>query len=490
VLINRKTPLLCCVHSKKHTCCPVPVYGRPLTHAARRGTAHTGEGFDIVFLYKEHSHLMSVQRIIERIQMQRISCGFAHPQCTCLFVPILVSLLSGCSSNVTNTSNACAVGFAGQSTFQVQIADSFCGGAHLAIGTYVDTEESFGLSKVYIKSGSDRESTKYLYKVTTDTPSPSTWWYISTALHNTASEMYDIRWTIPNGGTTDVALIANSSASVKCNATENGTPSGSKLATVTLVTECKCDYNYGVSEDTCEPCPLNKYKNTISNDACTGCPWNLENAIITTCTCRPGSFQEGAQRVGETGGPCKQCAAGLYNEAGGSVQCTQCPANTSSPQNSDHKTHCICNIGFTGQNAGPCTLCPAGKYKDSSGDAPCTECEADQCSTATGATSYSACQDCTSNSMAPAGSDRGTACVCLAGWFGVNNTGCSKCPTDTYSDVPDSQTCTLCPAGHIAPSGGASADVCVCTMGSDAQCECASDSTEVYIVEVRVSSFV
>lgn len=31
---------------------------------------------------------------------------------------------------------------------------------------------------------------------------------------------------------------------------------------------------------------------------------------------------------------------------------------------------------------------------------------------------------CTSNSMAPAGSDRATACICNAGWFGVNNTGC------------------------------------------------------------------
>ena len=359
----------------------------------------------------------------------------------------------------------------------------------MAIGTYVDTEDLFGLSKVYIKTGSNQQSTKYLYKVTTDTPSQSTWWYISTTLHSTPSEMYDIRWSIPNGDRTDVASIANRSSSVKCNAIENGAPSGDNLATVTQVTECRCDYNYGGFQNTCGLCSKNTYKNTISNKACTGCPWNLENAIIATCTCKPGSFQEGAERVGETGGPCKQCAVGFYNEDGGSVQCTRCPANSSSPQNSDKQTNCICNIGFTGPNGGPCTMCQAGKYKNTSGDVQCTDCAIDQYSNAIGATSYSACQYCTSNSMAPAGSDQETACVCNAGWFGVNNTGCSKCPANTYSNISDSQACTSCPAGHIAPSGGSSIGVCVCIQGSDVQCQCARHSTQVHEIQVRVSRF-
>jgi len=261
------------------------------------------------------------------------------------------------------------------------------------------------------------------------------------------------------------------------------------LATVTPITECKCDYNHGFYDDACLQCGLNRYKNTVFNKPCSRCDWDQENIIVATCTCRPGSFQENAQRAGETGGPCKQCAAGLYNEAGGSVPCTPCPANTSSPQNSDHQTKCICNIGFTGPNGGPCILCQTGKYKNTPGNAACTNCASDQYSTVTGATSSSVCQYCTRNSTAPAGSGTEIACICHAGWFGANNTGCSKCPANTYSSEPDSQTCTSCPVGHIAPNGGASVDECVCMQGSDAQCECATGSTEVHEIEVRVSSF-
>ena len=276
--------------------------------------------------------------------------------------------------------------------------------------------------------------------------------------------------------------IATAEAFIRCHLTDTGpgVPHGSVQATITQVTECTCDYNYGFYQNTCRYCNPNRHKNTISNKPCSLCPLNLENAIITTCTCKPSSFQEDAQRVGETGGPRKQCAVGLYNAAGGSVPCTPCQANMSWPQNSDDQTKCICNIGFTGPNAGPCTLCQAGKYKNTSGDAVCTDCAADQYSTVTAATSSSVFEYCTCNSMVPAGSDTETAYICYAGWFGVDNSGCSICPANTYSGVPDSQACTSCPVGHITPSGGASVDECVCNKGSDTQCECARASTEVH----------
>ena len=102
---------------------------------------------------------------MKHVQVQGTSCEFARPRCVFLFVSIIVSLLPGCLSTT------CAVGYAADSAFQVQVANSLCGGESASIGTYVDTEDLFMLSKVYVKRGTE---TRFLYKIAIGIPSQPT----------------------------------------------------------------------------------------------------------------------------------------------------------------------------------------------------------------------------------------------------------------------------------------------------------------------------
>ena len=391
---------------------------------------------------------------------------------------IIVSLLS--SSSAT-----CAAGFAEDLTFQVKLSATFCGGGHPAIGTYVDTGDFMEGEKVYMKSVPLQEI-RFLYKVVTYTTPSSSTWYISSRspFRNQNTGVYDIRWTIPVGSASDVTSIVNATTFAKCQSSTVGSGMAlqSTMAIISQVADCKCDYNYGGDNNLCTKCVSGKYKTEISNKPCSVCRHDLQNAIIETCTCKPGSS-------GEIGGPCTQCLPGQYNEAGGSVACELCPMHMFSPANSDTKNMCTCNVGFTGPKAGPCKTCEAGKYKVSQGNASCTDCAVGQFSNLTGDTSSNVCKTCTSNSTSPIGSNNEAACVCLAGWSGENGTGCSKCGKDTFSNVSNSKHCTSCPTGQIAPHGGASQDACVCIMGSDAKCKCATASTELRELKVRVSGF-
>ena len=70
--------------------------------------------------------------------------------------------------------------------------------------------------------------------------------------------------------------------------------------------------------------------------------------------------------------------------------CHQCPANSLSGAGSTDRTDCLCNKGFSGNHGGPCTECAAGMYNAESGSATCTSCPLEKTSVI-GSTSLSDC---------------------------------------------------------------------------------------------------
>ena len=92
------------------------------------------------------------------------------------------------------------------------------------------------------------------------------------------------------------------------------------------------------------------------------------------------------------------CLAGKYKSTAGSTDCRNCPAGSSSPEQSAALTDCTCNAGYSGRDGGQCVVCTQGKYKSVTG--------------------FGSCDDCPASSDSPIGSTVKTSCTCNAGWTG------------------------------------------------------------------------
>ena len=167
-----------------------------------------------------------------------------------------------------------------------------------------------------------------------------------------------------------------------------------------------------------------------------GPPNNDVSAWIQSTTMRVGSYQ--------SVDTCMLCPTNTYTFSG-DLQCTQCPAFSSSASGSP-KTGCLCDPGYTGPNGGPCSACAANSYKSQAGNGSCISC--------------------TANSTSPESSDAVTDCKCVAGFTGEDGGDCTACAPSTYKPDRGSLACTPCHAHAVhALRGQVNNNSCVCDAG-------------------------
>jgi len=71
--------------------------------------------------------------------------------------------------------------------------------------------------------------------------------------------------------------------------------------------------------------------------------------------------------------------------------------------------------------------------------------------------------DCPSNANSPVGSSVATACVCNPGYVGTAQTGCTRCPANSY--CPGGTEQNACPANSASSAGSSKLSDCVCNAG-------------------------
>ena len=125
-----------------------------------------------------------------------------------------------------------------------------------------------------------------------------------------------------------------------------------------------------ISESSCAPCPPHSASGLGSSSCGRRCDAGYTDTGAACNACKAGKFKD---VVGSA--PCQSCGAGQYS-SGGAINCTSCPAYSSSPLESITMRNCTCNAGYTGPDGGECMACPKGKFKASVGPANCTACEA------------------------------------------------------------------------------------------------------------------
>ena len=166
--------------------------------------------------------------------------------------------------------------------------------------------------------------------------------------------------------------------------------------------------------------------------------------------CRPGYYSAAPYPT-----VCNDCPVNTYSDSWlTGPSCTACPPWSSSPIQSNNRTNCTCNKGYTGADGGPCFECDPGTFKAQSGSAACQECAAGsyhsmsaqwQVCNVCAAGKYSAgtgasvCNHCPLNSFTSGtGSIRKDDCFCNSGYFGSQGTNCSACAAGRYqTGCPD-----------------------------------------------------
>lgn len=134
------------------------------------------------------------------------------------------------------------------------------------------------------------------------------------------------------------------------------------------------------------------------------------SSLITACQCNAGwtgnlggpctACIAGTYKLLKGSASCVNCPADTYSvtvNATTAGTCLACPANSVSPAGSDDVTDCQCNPGYTGPNGGPCVQCAAGLWKSWIGPEACSTCPEGTYSGATGLTNYTQCTDCPAN---------------------------------------------------------------------------------------------
>ena len=171
---------------------------------------------------------------------------------------------------------------------------------------------------------------------------------------------------------------------------------------------------------------------------------------------------------------CVECEAGKYKTGTGSDACTACPTNSNSPAASSALSACTCPAGYTGPDGEACSECGAGKYKTGAGSDACTDCSAGKykasqstelcsgCSLGTysAASGATECTACPTGSTSPAASSASSACTCIAGYTGPDNSQCTECSAGKFKAAVGMAECTVCAAGSYAASGALRCTAC------------------------------
>jgi len=219
---------------------------------------------------------------------------------------------------------------------------------------------------------------------------------------------------------------------------------------------CSCVAGYTGESHSCVPCAVGKYKTHTGADACVDCPVDSQSpnasSTATACLCNVGF-------TGENGDTCEMCAVGKYKDQSGPIECFSCPSNSNSPQQSAVITACACNAGYSGEDGSGCSECGAGTYQS------------------VNSTSNN-CSLCADNSNSLPTSDSVLACLCNAGYSGMNGGNCSACLAGTYKNNTGSSDCINCVAGQYSAEIGATSNVCInCVAGTFSNNVAANDIT-------------
>jgi hypothetical protein len=272
--------------------------------------------------------------------------------------------------------------------------------------------------------------------------------------------------------------------------------------------DCVCKHGYyGPASSNCVVCPSGSYNNAVGSgtqqDRCTNCGLNAVTTanpprIQADCLCPLGFGGLSA-----TGADCTSCAIGTYSAAVDSSECTACIATTTTAAaGQDEQSDCKCEKGYTGPGgATPCTQCLAGTYREgvATGNDTCVECGAGTYSDTVGAFNATTCELCGPNTYratpgadnlnlclacapgetSPAGSSDCSGCStgatpnpptpgvcqCKAGYFGMGETGCTPCPSNTFKGIGDALACDTCGSYAVSASGSTVLGNCTCTTG-------------------------
>jgi hypothetical protein len=194
----------------------------------------------------------------------------------------------------------------------------------------------------------------------------------------------------------------------------------------------------GTPESSCSKCAAGTFNDRLNQETCSKCTAGKFSEVDTATSA-------------ET---CKVCPVGF--SADGQAQCDACPANseTLEPGAADVQK-CKCNAGYTGADGSTCVHCGPGKYKEEKGAAACTNCRADTYSPEVANEFESDCNGCDPNAQAPEGSDSRDDCKCKVGWTskiaGLDGEMCVECSAGKFKDEIGHAECTKCDKNTFQP---------------------------------------
>ena len=269
------------------------------------------------------------------------------------------------------------------------------------------------------------------------------------------------------------------------------------------IDECVCGVGFYYDGAKCDPCPVNTFKDYASDSAsCVSCPSNTRSSVQSDapsdCECEPG-YEMSSQTAGglPTCAPCPtdefkatvgnvqcqachthasvystpaiecQCDVGFYEVS--ATRCDACPADHTSPVNSQAKSACVCVSGFSTGASYTCTPCPVGSYSTQTDPLTtvltCTSCPDHE--TTAGDTSTSG-SDCVCDKGYYR--DSGECKPCAAGFFknAIGDQSCSPCGVNKFS-LGAAELCVDCPTLAVSVSESTSITACQCPAGHELQ---------------------
>ncbi len=268
-----------------------------------------------------------------------------------------------------------------------------------------------------------------------------------------------------------------SSGCILCPAGTASSVSGAK--SVSECVGCPAGYYAQAGSSACTPCQAGTFSVIVNatNSSCSACGFGFYSPPgSSSCTrCTSGTFTTTNQsafcescHAGSVpeNGVCRNCTAGTYAPFGASL-CFVCPSGSWSADGSERCS--LCPAGTFSAASGAtsetfCQNCSTGSFSLQSGSATCSLCEPGTASNVVGAALYP-CQVCPPGKFASiSGSSRCTDCA--AGYFSTENRtlACTPCPPGEHQPMAGQTTCMPCSNGTTNKYSG-QIECSVCSPG-------------------------
>ncbi len=187
----------------------------------------------------------------------------------------------------------------------------------------------------------------------------------------------------------------------------------------------------------------------VDDDPCDGRCTDLEVCVDSSCSCKPGTYDD-------FNGNCILCGPGTYADSPGAFECAICGLNTYQDQS-----------GQTG-----CVACPDGTYTGYVGSTSAGQCLACNCPAGN---MPAVCNCPVVCDIGSAPDESGTCQLCAAGTFSPQGTACNPCAAGSYANQVGATACLVCDCGTTCnpitgtcPSGGLP-DTAACQQDADCQ---------------------